>query len=96
LRRFAVPLVAGEAAGGLVSGQYGVVAFAEYLMAFSCYEIGTKVEFTVYGVGFIFLLEQTRGRAVRASQNSQEFGALLICGHFFRHCLIPGLASTSG
>jgi hypothetical protein len=28
------------------------------------------------------LLEQTWGRAVRASHNSQEFGALLICGFF--------------
>jgi hypothetical protein len=45
--------------------------------------IGTNVECTVFWLGRIVLLEQTWGRAVRASHNSREFGALLICGLLF-------------
>jgi hypothetical protein len=52
-------------------------------MACSCHEIGTKVGFTHYPERRTFLREQTWGRAVRASYNSQELGTLLIfCGYF--------------
>src|ERR1700738_152971 len=52
-------------------------------MACSCQGIGTKVECTLLPLGRIVLGEQPWGRAVRASQNSREFGALLICGRVF-------------
>ena len=51
-------------------------------MACSCQEIGTKVGFTLLAARRTFLREQTWGRAVRASHNSREFGALLIWGRF--------------
>jgi hypothetical protein len=51
-------------------------------MTCSCYGIGTKVECTLLAVRRNLFREQTWGRAVRASQNSRELGALLICGCF--------------
>jgi hypothetical protein len=45
-----------------------------------------------FWVGPYLLFEQTWGRAVRASHNSREFGALLICGRFFA---APGQALLS-
>src|ERR1700686_1589356 len=61
-------------------------------MARSCQRLGTKVEFTSRGSNRRFASEQTWGRAVRASQNSKEFGALLIWGHICRSFEL--LAST--
>jgi hypothetical protein len=52
-------------------------------MARSCQEAGTKVEFTSPSHTRKVVREQTWGRAVRASHNSRELGALLIWGHFF-------------
>jgi hypothetical protein len=57
-------------------------------MACSCHDIGTKVGFTLLRVRRTFLREQTWGRAVRASHDSREFGALLIWGCFpQRQCI---------
>jgi hypothetical protein len=44
--------------------------------------VSTKVEYTLLKADRIVLREQTWGRAVRASHNSREFGALLIWGVF--------------
>jgi hypothetical protein len=52
-------------------------------MAPSCQDAGTKVEFTSPSHSRNVVREQTWGRAVRASHNSRELGALLIWGQLF-------------
>ena len=51
-------------------------------MALSCYFAGTNVELSCLDFGLTLALEQFWGRAVRASHDSKESGALLIWGEF--------------
>jgi hypothetical protein len=52
-------------------------------MAESCHPHGTQVSFTAFEQATNVVLEQFWGRAVRASRDLKESGALLIFGGFF-------------